>query len=62
MKAFVDREECVGCGLCESVCPEVFGMDADGIAVPIIEEIPKEFEGCAKEAENDCPVEAIKVE
>lgn len=28
MKAVVDKETCIGCGLCPSICPEVFSMDA----------------------------------
>ena len=29
MKAFVDKETCIGCGLCPSICPDVFAMDDD---------------------------------
>jgi len=29
MKATVDREGCIECGLCASVCPEVFRMGAN---------------------------------
>lgn len=57
MKATVDRDACVGCGLCESVCPNVFEMGSDSIA----EVIPPENEDCAIEAQDDCPVSAITV-
>ena len=29
MKAIVDKDTCIGCGLCPSICPEVFDMDDD---------------------------------
>ena len=27
MKVIVDKDTCIGCGLCCGVCPEVFSMD-----------------------------------
>ena len=32
MKASIDREGCIGCGLCADTCPAVFQMAADGLA------------------------------
>ncbi|MDF2505862.1 MAG: ferredoxin [Clostridium sp.] len=32
MKGFVDKDTCIGCGLCTSVCPDVFVMDDEGKA------------------------------
>jgi len=62
MKAIVDRDECIGCGLCEATCPEVFEMDVDNIATVIVEVIPGEYEDGAMEAQDECPVTAITVE
>ena len=62
MKAVVDKETCIGCGLCPSICPEVFSMDDDGLAVAIDEEIDDSLIDSAKEAEESCPVDAITVE
>ncbi|MBU4439204.1 MAG: ferredoxin [Acetobacterium sp.] len=62
MKAIVDREACIGCGLCESVCPEVFELDGENIAVVIVDVIPQELEDSAIEAQDECPVSAITVE
>lgn len=64
MKAYVDKDTCIGCGLCPSICEEVFQMQDDGKAHVIVEdeEVPKEAEDLAKEAESSCPVAAIKVE
>lgn len=61
MKAVVDKDTCIGCGLCPSICDEVFSMDDDGKAVAISEDVPSDVEEDAKEAESSCPVEAISV-
>lgn len=62
MKAKVDRDACISCGLCESVCPEVFKLDDEGISTVIQDPVAKENEECAREAEADCPTDAIHVE
>ncbi len=62
MKAVVDKDVCIGCELCNSICPEVFSMDDDGLAVAIDEEIDESLIESAKEAEDSCPTEAITVE
>lgn len=62
MKAFVDRDECIGCGLCASICPEVFEMDDEGIAAVIVETVPSSAIECTKEAEESCPTSAISTE
>ena len=62
MKAIVDRDACIGCGLCESICPEVFELDGENIAVVMVDVIPQESEDTAIEAQDECPVSAITVE
>ncbi|MFU0824160.1 ferredoxin [Clostridium sp.] len=62
MKAFVDQDTCIGCGLCPSICPDVFDMGDDGKAHAIVDEVPGDVEDSAVEAQESCPVSAIKVE
>lgn len=59
MRAVVDRELCIGCGLCADTCPEVFTMMDDGLAFPIGESVAHEQYDCVQEAAEICPVEAI---
>ena len=62
MKAFVDKDACIGCGLCADICPEVFKMDDDGTSTAIDTEIPDDAKDAAREAAEQCPVEAITIE
>ncbi len=62
MKANVDKDICIGCGLCPSICIEVFEMDDDGKAKVIVDEVPKGHVEDAKDAAISCPVNAISVE
>jgi len=62
MKAYVDKDTCIGCGLCPEVCPEVFEMEDDGKAVASKVEVPENLLASAKEAEEQCPVTAISIE
>lgn len=52
-------EDCIGCGACTGVAPEVFEMGDEGLAVVI--EGASDVEA-AKEAAEACPVEAITVD
>ena len=63
VKATVSESDCVGCGLCASICPAVFEMDGDtNVAKVMVAVVPEEEAGPCREAAEDCPVEAIKLE
>ena len=57
-KITVDVSTCVGCGLCEQSCPDVFEIQGDGIAHVKAHSSPT----CnLDEIAQQCPVNAIKV-
>jgi ferredoxin len=57
-KVTVDASTCVGCGLCEQSCPEVFEVQGDGVA-------HVKSQGSAncnlQEVADSCPVNSIKI-
>jgi ferredoxin len=62
MKADVDQDTCIGCGLCPSICEDVFELGEEGKAYAKQPDVPANLEADAKEAEESCPVDAITVE
>ena len=60
MKARI-TEDCIACGRCVEICPEVFEMGED-IAQVTVDQIPKEFENATQQAADECPTSAIIVE
>ena len=62
MRAFVDRDSCIGCEACVGICPEVFSMDDEGISVATDGELAADLVESAEEAMECCPVSAITVE
>lgn len=61
MKAKVDKDTCIGCGLCESICSEVFNLTDEGYAVAITSEIKENLKESVIEARDSCPVDAIDI-
>ena len=62
MKAHVNPDTCIGCGLCVDISPEVFEMDDEGLARVIDGADVDGSAGDVKEAAEQCPVDAIEVE
>ena len=62
MPVTVNKDLCIGCGVCPSVAPSMFDMNDDGKAYAIVDEVPAGEEDLAQEAAESCPVAAITVE
>ncbi len=52
----VDKENCIGCGACVSIAPEIFQFDENGLAEAKEINVPKES---GIQALESCPTEAI---
>ncbi len=51
----VDKDKCIGCGVCVQICPKVFKMGSDGKS-----SVKKGGKAsCVKDAISSCPVDAI---
>lgn len=58
VKIKVDRDACIGCGACVSICPSSFEM-FEGKAKEKKAEVKKLT--CEKDAQDSCPVSAISI-
>jgi len=54
----IDKNKCIGCGTCASICPKVFEMSGDKAVVKKGQE--KSKLPCVKEAIESCPENAIE--
>jgi len=65
MRVTVDEDLCVGDETCVDICPAIFEMDEEGLAITKIgpdEDVPEELEALCREAAEACPAEAIIIE
>lgn len=62
MKVIVDKDLCLGCGICEGLVPEVFSLENEPFAEVLLDPIPEEFCESIHQAMEDCPEGAISVE
>jgi len=61
MRAYVDQDTCIGCGLCAATCPEVFELNDDGKAQAVAD-TTDDNRDAVMEAIDGCPVSAIREE
>lgn len=61
MNIKINKDLCIGCGSCVSVCAEVFELDSEGKSVVKKGANLVKNSNCVKEAEEICPVQAIEV-
>jgi ferredoxin len=62
MKAHVDLDLCIGCGICPDVAPQIFEMGSDDKAHVILDPIPEEMHAICRDACDQCPQAAIEIE
>ncbi len=69
----IDRDNCISCATCWTVCPEFFEENPEDGFSQVVEkyrvngnigegQAPEELEGCVKDAANGCPVEVIHMQ
>ncbi|EJO5346165.1 ferredoxin [Clostridium botulinum] len=59
MKIEINKQKCIGCGLCKDIGDGLFQIGIDNKAELTIDPIPAIKEQYGKEAEYICPVNAI---
>ncbi|MGV0770692.1 ferredoxin [Mycobacterium syngnathidarum] len=60
MRIIVDRERCIGMGMCEGLSLDIFRVGDDGI-VRVSDPIPAEHISAAEQAVQRCPTEALRL-
>lgn len=72
VKITINRDDCIECGSCESICADVFHLPS-GEKSTIVEkyrtgglpeqgEVPASLEACTQESADACPVSAISTQ
>jgi ferredoxin len=57
-KVAIDKNECIGCGSCHDLCPEVFSVDEEIEKAEVIQPTGGP-EDCIEEAMVECPMQCI---
>lgn len=62
LRVVANRSACCGYGVCAEICPEIYGLDDNGIVVLKTEWVPSGLEEKAREGAQACPQNALIVE
>ena len=68
MKTKIIREDCIACGNCSAICPEIYDYDKDGIAFchhdnnEMTLDVDSNLEQLVIEAYENCPTQAIAID
>jgi ferredoxin len=61
MMIMIDEDKCLGCGMCSSLCPEVFTIGYDGTVYPVVEMVEAGIAGICYQSAELCPTDAITI-
>ena len=61
LQATVNKNTCIGCGICVDICPSVFELDPQGLSESTIATINPAIGDTVKQAAEACPTNAIAV-
>ena len=54
------NDNCIGCGVCAELCPDVFRLEDDGLSHVIDDPKDESIRTLAEQALESCPVAAIE--
>ena len=60
MKVVINRDACIGCGACESINPDVFKLDDEGVSTVICNDFNNIDKDMLMDAVESCPTGAIE--
>ncbi len=62
MRIVIERDRCVGAGMCVAAAPEIFDQDEDNGLVDLLSEVPPaRLHAAARDAADICPARAIRI-
>lgn len=61
-KLIVDKDKCIGCGMCVNSFPDYFDFDDEGLSEVKKEEVEPKEKKEILDAVEMCPTEAISIE
>jgi ferredoxin len=61
MRIVVDRNLCTGQAMCESIAPDIFHLNADGVLEVLVAVVPDGLLGEAEQAVDCCPNLALEI-
>lgn len=62
MNLKIDKDKCIGCGQCVSICEDVFAFNDEGYAEVIAKPVNEDNKEDANTAMESCPTNAISLE
>ena len=62
MKVKVNKDACIGCGACESICEDVFEINDEGLSQVKTSTVKDGLKQDVEDAADSCPTGAIEIE